>query len=481
MFFNLFALPALLSSIFNISIGSFILFKNMRKKQNQIFAFSTMFIFMFCLGESLLRSSSTIEEATIFGKIAYLGAIFIPLSIVHFSFVFPKKSTNASINYKEILIIFYIIGMILFMLFNYSFSPDFIHSSKWGYRLEINNQPIFIIISLWIGILSFIGIRNFYKNFFDTNDLIKKKQITNILIGTLIIIFFTFSTNILPPLLNLEILPLGSVSLGVFSLFIASSIQRYSLLIYRPMTESVLDKSKLLSLNRNELEKEVTARTKALLESNKELKRALSDKEVLLKEIHHRVKNNLQVISSLLKLQSESIGDEDIIEKFKESMNRVRSMALIHDKIYRSDSLNQVDFNEYLTNLIHALFHSYNVSSNTISLSISSDDVYLDLDAAISCGLIVNELVSNSLKHGFPEGKSGEISVKVSESDGKYMLVIRDTGIGLPDSVNINHPESLGLQLVYMLVEQLEGSVSFENKHGLVARILFSMDAVRKQ
>jgi PAS domain S-box-containing protein len=193
---------------------------------------------------------------------------------------------------------------------------------------------------------------------------------------------------------------------------------------------------------------------------------ALAEKIVLLKEVHHRVKNNLQIISSLLDLQSDSIPDEQSRGYFRESQNRVRSMALVHEQIYKSKDFSSIDFSEYIRDLAQCLFDSYAVGSGRISLRLSGADVTLGINEAIPCGLIVNELVSNALKHAFPARGSGEISVDTSVENGWINLRVADTGTGLPAGLDFRNTTSLGLQLVTMLVRQLRGRLVVDGGQG---------------
>jgi two-component sensor histidine kinase len=204
------------------------------------------------------------------------------------------------------------------------------------------------------------------------------------------------------------------------------------------------------------------------------IKTSLEEKEVLLKEIHHRVKNNLQVISSLLYLQSKSIEDERTVEILKESQNRVRSMALIHQRLYQSRDLSKIDFAEYVRSLAAHLFRSYGVDSGLIRLNIDITRVFLGIDTAVPCGLILNELISNSLKYAFPQGRSGEISVEFRQGSlGQCTLMVRDNGVGLAEELDLQNAESLGLQLVNSLVDQLEGTIELDRDGGTAFRIVF--------
>jgi PAS domain S-box-containing protein len=215
--------------------------------------------------------------------------------------------------------------------------------------------------------------------------------------------------------------------------------------------------------------RDITARKQA----EERIKASLKEKEVLLKEIHHRVKNNLQIISSLLNLQSGYIQDQQAGELFKESRNRVKSMALIHEKLYQSKDLARIDFAEYVRNLTTHLFRSYGVNAHAVGLKINVEKVLLDIDTAIPCGLIVNELVTNSLKYAFPPGVAGEICVALRpESDGKLALMVSDNGTGLPPDFNFRTTESLGLQLVGTLADQLEGTITLDHNGGTTFKIL---------
>lgn len=194
--------------------------------------------------------------------------------------------------------------------------------------------------------------------------------------------------------------------------------------------------------------------------TDEQIKASLREKEVLLKEIHHRVKNNLQVISSLLSLQAEYLKDESMVKIFRESQNRVKSMALIHEKIYQSQNLAEVDFDEYLRDLATQLFRSYGIGTHGISMNIEADKVVLGVDRAIPCGIIVNELVSNALKHAFPEKTGGRVDISLhTGGQGDIVLTVLDNGVGMPPDFDFETSDSLGLMLVRMLSEQLQGEV----------------------
>jgi len=194
-------------------------------------------------------------------------------------------------------------------------------------------------------------------------------------------------------------------------------------------------------------------------------------KEILLKEIHHRVKNNMQIVSSLLSLQSRYTTDERYTEMFKESQNRIRSMALVHEKLYRSEDLENIDLREYIKDMVNGLVQSY--SSYNITVKIEADDIFLGVDTAVPCGLIINELVSNALKYAFP-GKKGEIKVGLRGSDGTIHLIVADNGIGIPDTVDFRTTETLGLRLVTILAEdQLDGEITLIRDKGTAFHITF--------
>jgi PAS domain S-box-containing protein len=204
------------------------------------------------------------------------------------------------------------------------------------------------------------------------------------------------------------------------------------------------------------------------------MKVALAEKTVLLKEVHHRVKNNMQVISSLLELQSDSIPDEISRAFIQESQNRIRSMALIHERLYQSKNFASIDLGEYIGDLSQYLFTSYTMGSERVSLKIDAGNFALDIDRAVPCALIINELISNSLKHGFPDGRRGEISVRVGSEGGRIILEVADTGVGMPAGLDFRTTETLGLQLVNLLAKQLRGHVSFDGgQQGLVATVSF--------
>jgi two-component sensor histidine kinase len=216
---------------------------------------------------------------------------------------------------------------------------------------------------------------------------------------------------------------------------------------------------------------DITARKQA----EEQLRTSLHEKEMLLKEIHHRVKNNMQVISSLLNLQSGYISDAQALEIFQDSQNRVRSMALIHEKLYRSKNLAEIDLGEYVNDLVTHLFRSYKADGKGITLKVQAEDVHLGIDMAVPCGLIINELISNALKHAFPNGRQGEILVELQKNQQQVSLHVSDNGIGFPADLDFQNTGSLGLQLVNTLVGQLDGTIELQNGSGTAFKISFAL------
>jgi PAS domain S-box-containing protein len=214
--------------------------------------------------------------------------------------------------------------------------------------------------------------------------------------------------------------------------------------------------------------------------SNEEKIRAsLREKEALLKEIHHRVKNNLQVVSSLLGLQSRTVADPDMRKMFQESQNRIHSMALLHESLYQSENLSQIDFPAYIRQLADHLFRSYGITAERrIRLRTELDRLSLTLDAAMPCALIVNELVSNSLKYAFPDGREGEIRIGLHEEPNSMArLVVADNGIGLGGEVDWTTTRSLGLRLVRSLAQQLGAKLEVKSHPGTEVQLVFAAAA----
>lgn len=235
-----------------------------------------------------------------------------------------------------------------------------------------------------------------------------------------------------------------------------------------------------LKMVNNELETRVEKRTRELREEINErhrvedsLRTSLAEKEVLLKEIHHRVKNNMQVITSLLNMQARTIADPGVRSLFTESQNRVKSMALIHEKLYQSQDLTRIPFEDYLHSLIAHLRNSFNNSG--VEITIFAGGVSLAIDQAIPCGLIINELVCNALKYAFPDGRAGRIEIRLSRIDGdRIELEVADDGIGLPAGFDPAGVQSLGYQLVLALTRQMRGELEVAGGPGTRVTIRFA-------
>lgn len=204
------------------------------------------------------------------------------------------------------------------------------------------------------------------------------------------------------------------------------------------------------------------------------VKKSLEEKEVLLSEIHHRVKNNMQIISSLLNLQTQYVTDEETVDVLQESQDRVKAMATLYEKLYLSKDLTQINFNNYIESLIRGLFYSHSISEDQIKTVVEIDDIMLNIETAVPCGLIISELVSNSIKHAFPEGKKGKICVSLKANENKNVLIIADNGIGFPENIDFTNTDTLGLKLVNILVDQIDGKITMDKSHGTAFKVVFS-------
>ena len=216
---------------------------------------------------------------------------------------------------------------------------------------------------------------------------------------------------------------------------------------------------------------DITERKRAQLE----VRSALREKEVLLREIHHRVKNNMQVISSLLTLQSSRIDDPQLLKVFQDSQNRVRAMALIHEILYESGNIGRIDLERYVSKLATSLVQMYGTEPGSIELEVRAHGVTLELDDTVPCGLVLNELLSNSLKYAFPNGRGGSIKIEAMRSpDGRIELLVCDDGSGVPPEVDIRNTETMGMRLVVGLVEtQLGGDIVLDRSRGSCFTIRF--------
>jgi len=228
-----------------------------------------------------------------------------------------------------------------------------------------------------------------------------------------------------------------------------------------------------IALENARLYSDLKASEQKLQKSLEQVTASLEEKEVLLSEIHHRVKNNMQIISSMLRLQGRYIKDETYLQIFKDSQNRIRSMALIHEKLCQSENMANIDLDSYIRDLANSLYRTYAIAEN-VELKIDVENVSLSIDSAIPCGLIINELISNALKYAFPNGREGEISINFRRIGDEVELVVKDNGIGMPQDLDLKHVESLGLQLVTTLVEnQLRGNLELSRTEGTEFRITF--------
>lgn len=201
-------------------------------------------------------------------------------------------------------------------------------------------------------------------------------------------------------------------------------------------------------------------------EAKERIKKSLLEKEILLKEIHHRVKNNLQVISSILNLQASMLNDEFTLNVLRDSQSRIRCMSLVHELLYNSLDFSNINFADYTSNIVQSVIRSYSFPSNKVELNLEVIDLYLDLDKAINCGLIINELVTNAFKYAFNNTVKGVLTIKISKTLNKIKLIVADNGKGFPADLDYTKTESLGMNLVLSLVSQIDGKIKLDNTNG---------------
>jgi len=213
------------------------------------------------------------------------------------------------------------------------------------------------------------------------------------------------------------------------------------------------------------------------VEYKEKIENSLKEKEILLKEIHHRVKNNLQIISSLISLQSNRIDDEETLHLFRKTRNRIQSMALVHEKLYQSGDFTRINLAEYIQDLVLNILGSYQ-SSERITLEMDCEPVWININTAIPCALIINELVTNSVKHAFPHDKTGKIIIKLHQRDDQIIITCTDTGVGLPDDINLLQTSTLGLKLVRALTQQLKGKIKILSTPGTSFEIYINFGSI---
>jgi two-component sensor histidine kinase len=216
-------------------------------------------------------------------------------------------------------------------------------------------------------------------------------------------------------------------------------------------------------------------------QAEEQVKKALAEKEALLRELYHRTKNNMQVIIALLKMQASNLTDARLQAILQDTQNRIHSMALVHQKLYEAHDLSRVNLKEYIGDLVNLLMSSYRVSPDRVSLVSEMDDLFVLIDTAIPCGLILNELLSNALKHAFPADRTGEIRIQLGRTrSGEIQLQVADNGVGVPQGFDFRRDGWMGLRTVFVIGEsQLEGQVRFEANKGVLCQIRFRDDLYR--
>lgn len=355
-------------------------------------------------------------------------------------------------------------GLILIL----AFLPLYILSRLGHYR---SVAAIAVVMAIAAILFSVMSDSDTLVKTLDSEMLILPILFTSIMFGsraTIIVLAANAVILLILPLVMPEV-TYPTVLSGPFVLIIMGS----GLSLFGAWLRDLLEKHHTTSLLKTNaaLHTEIVERQrveKQISELLREKEAALREKEVLLKEVHHRVKNNLQIVSSLLSLQSAGVQDHVALSQYQDNQSRIRSMALIHEQLYRSDDLTHIDFGSYLRNLVGSLVQTHKLQPHGPTFEVGVDDVQLDIDTAIPCGLLVNELVSNALKHAFPRSptldRPGFIHVELRHAPLNHLcLSVEDNGVGIPADLDYRKTTSLGLQLVNSLARQLEGTLTMHS------------------
>ena len=410
-----------------------------------------------------------------------MGIVILTFGLIYWTFLIMPILTNQENFLAAIVSVAYIIGdlVLLFVLVRLLYvkvekayhAPLILLSAAIFSQIVTDNiyslqsvQGTYIsgglldagwmICFLLIGLSAFLQMRtvNYDLPNLKLRTSLKRSDLAIFLIFILIIVAFTLlvwsNTNLSP--VNFQV-----IELGVGSILI---------LLFIRLVISLKENENLYLAAQNEN----ISRQKA----EKELKTSLNEKEVLIKEIHHRVKNNMQIVSSLLELQSLQQTDKNIKKLFKESQNQVRSMAIVHEKLYHSGNLASINIQDYTKSLIAEIFKSYHINENILT-NLNIEKRSIDINKAIPLGLILNELINNSLEHAFPNGEKGEIKINLNKNNGFITLNYLDNGVGFPKNLDFQNTNTMGMQMINGLVNQMNGTIKLNRNPGTQFTINF--------
>lgn len=427
-----------------------------------------------CLG-LIIFPKPRIDKLKRMKNVTEIGMVLVTVTMIFWSFLIHPLLSSSAINYTILIfytllhfaLVFSIISLFIYYLGNLrkvpvslilaSASFQVIAAMFFGYEILLNTFPgggfgdvFWVMAGVSMGLAGLVQIKNkppeVIENLSDKFTLFKSTSDFNL-------------ASLMAGLAYIIVLWSYYNDQSIFTYLIIGAGVLVGLVITRQiLTYRIINKS------HQEIEK-----------AEKEIKASLKEKEVLIREIHHRVKNNMQIISSLLNLQIIYSKNQKTIDVLRESQSRIKTMAIIHESLYRSDSLSRINFKEYVDKLVNNIFQTYRIGTGSIKINLEIGDVYLNLDTAIPCGLIINELVTNSIKYAFPQ-HHGKITIKTKFIAHKLLeLIIADDGIGLPDTIDYRNTNSLGLQIVNNLVKQIDAKIELDRSHGTEFRLIFEV------
>jgi len=461
MYLNPYATPALIACFISMFIGIYVFSKNPRNMQNRVFTLIALWLIIFCVGEAMLRFSSSSEEGRLWGQIGYSGAIFAPLFFYHLSFIFPRKRMifKKQRNRDILLIISYLAGFSVFLLFNLIVSVQDVQFSEFGYRLDLTLSTSFV--GVWVIILLIASVVNLLRNYQNSESSIEKKQIIYVFYGALAGITITIPTGILLPIIGIKIFPMSVIAIPIFCLFVGAAILKHSLFIYRPMTETIIEQEKMSLLNRDELEKEVKIRTAALLKSNEMLKIQIIER----KNVEEKIKKQNIELERLSRVKSEflNITSHELrtpmtsmkgyiqmllnqkLGKLKEEQQK--ALAVVLRNTNRLDRLVQdiidtsqlesgtmkfipkkTDIKQLMKDTVETLQPDADEKGITIAVDVESflPKLVIDQDRIEQ---VCNNLVNNAIKFS-PDGSV--INLRAEKQEENVLIEIQDYGKGIP-------------------------------------------------